>query len=151
MQKKIIIIGGAFVAIVVFIIMLLLETVFKTSPPSQPPNPTLVPTRTPDSIQISGVPIHNILQTGTQINDNGDTVFVDTPNYEIIYLPEFNQFIITILSTPFETVRLQAEEEFLLKTGTSRTDACKLDVSVGTTYEVDPTKADRNYGLSFCE
>lgn len=149
-KKFLIIVGGTIGVLLIFIVVLWLENTSKQAPIPSSPNPTAVPSRTPEKINISGVEVNNFLDGGTVINNNKDTQFIKTSEYQVIYLPQFNQFIITILSTPFLTVRQTAEEEFLQKTGVTQEQACRLDVTIGTTYDVDPINAGTNFPLSFC-
>jgi len=151
MSKKFIIVTtGTICVLLIFIIVLFLETDSKQDPLPILPTPTSAPIRTPEKINISGVEVDNFLIEGTVIDNKGDTVITEKPEFEIIYLAPFNQFIITVLATPFESVRQKAEAEFLQKIGTTKEDACKLDVTIGTTYDVDPINAGTNFPLSFC-
>lgn len=104
----------------------------------------------PSKITVSGVQMNDFLSSPLEKNENGDVLFAKTSQYQLVYLPNFEQFIITVLATPFDSNRKVAEEAFLTTLGIAQTQACKLRVSLGTTKFVDPENAGINYNLSFC-
>jgi len=68
-----------------------------------------------------------------------------------IHYTEYNQlYIITILDTPFETIRKQAEQALIGQLNISQKDACsKLKVTISAPYFVDPS-AKPQTRFSFC-
>ena len=48
-----------------------------------------------------------------KINERGDVTFVDRQNFQILYFSNENEFLISILDSPFEENRQEAEKEML--------------------------------------
>jgi hypothetical protein len=92
---------------------------------------------------------------GSRKSDNPYT----NPNYSIEYYKEVDpetekiyRFIrIFILQPPFEENREKAEEAFLEALSIQKKQVCELPVTLGTTFDVSPQYAGRNFSLSFCE
>jgi hypothetical protein len=81
----------------------------------------------------------------------GDTLVIEQDNdYSIVYFTKDQSFLISILSTPVQEVRIMAEQELLSKLKIQEADACKLNVVLTVPAGVDENLAGRNYGLSFC-
>ena len=146
----ILLIAGAFVTLA------LLFYIRSTAKPTTQTPPTIpVPTRVfpelpkNNTIESSGVEINNPFLSPKDLTTRGDVLFEKNPNFEIMYLKSFDEFLITILSEPFEENRIQAEAIFLARLGVTKEDACKLRVTIS------PPKKDgelsRTYRLSFCE
>mgnify|MGYP001574926590 FL=1 len=85
-----------------------------------------------------------------KINPQGDTLLFESDQFSIEFQPAFNKYLITIVATPFETIRKDAENKFLEVTGFSKDEACTKNVSVGTIISVDEQRAGKIFGLSFC-
>ena len=86
------------------------------------------------------------------INESGDLLIKSAQEYQIVYLKKFDQFLISIKKTPFETSRKIAEQDFLnniLKT--NKKLACQFNVKVVVPNFVDPELAGQEFSLSFCE
>lgn len=114
-----------------------------------PTAPTLYPTNS--LITVGGVQMKDFTKTSTQMNQEGDLSIANVANsYQIVYLAHFQQFLITILGSPFDTQRQAAETAFLQSLGISQADACKLSVSISTPRYVNPDQAGQQYPLSFC-
>jgi hypothetical protein len=142
-----------------------------TNPPAGQPTPTdknkplslLRPTLRADQIiedpsaktielPRAGVRVNNFYKRiVVRTNPEGDTIVVDDSGYQIIFMPKSEQFLISILGSPFEKVRKEAEEELLHILGIGRADACRLDVKITTPRFANPAQAGKNFGLSFCE
>lgn len=115
--------------------------------------PTITPVQNPSLTKkttISGVEVNNIMLSPIQKNDDGDVEFAKTNSYSITYLPAYKQFLITILSLPFDTARKDAETALLQKLGVKEQDACILNVVIDVPFFVDPALSDKTYPLSFC-
>lgn len=138
-----------------------------TTTPSSAPTPTIfyvppsiptpiIPTPTPvdktsSSISIYGVTVNNFYKTAQPVDTEGDVQLEKVQNsYQILYLPQFNEFLISILGSPFDTIRTQAENELLSQLGISQQQACQLNVSEGTPQRINPNEAGISYPLSFC-
>lgn len=150
MIKKILI-----TATLLFIVIIGLLAIYKQVLPTV--NPTPIPTIpvfiTPvgDKINISGITVNDFRKTPVEVNDKNDTLIVDNEKFQIVYLAQFNKFLITILSSPFEQVRKEGELEFLKVLGISQEDACKLTVEVNTTQFANPDFSGTAFPLSFCQ
>ncbi len=116
--------------------------------------PTPFPTpsfpQTPE-ITISGVEVKNFYQNAEEYSKQGDVQFSSIPQYNLVYLSKFNEFLISILSSPFEETRVLAEKDFIEKLGITEQEASKLTVTVTTSKAINPDFAGKKYRLSFCE
>lgn len=119
---------GLFVLILVLILNLVLPT-----KPGQTPSQQQKPYSSPK-----------------QINSQGDLLFLENENYKIVYLPNFTQYNISILSSPFNYYREQAEKEFLSLFGINQQQACSLNVVITTPRFANPEESGKEYMLSFC-
>lgn len=104
-----------------------------------------------ETITISDIEIGNFYKGKAQKTSYGDVLIETKDEYHIIYHPENESFLVSVLSSPFETVREKAEEVFLKKLGITINEACKLDVSITTPRFINPIESGKIYGLSFCE
>jgi hypothetical protein len=86
----------------------------------------------------------------TQVIEDGVLMIKKTANYWITYDPANSTFWIAVSGTPFVTIRAAAEQDFLTTLGVSKTDACKLDVSVGAPYTSGSSASSQSVPLSFC-
>jgi len=118
--------------------------------------PTAIPTvgefKIPEeeTIEISGVKMKNFYKTGKIINKNNDVEIKATEEYSFDFFPLTSQFILSITSSPFEAVRIKAEEEFLKELGFVG-DFCKLNIIISTPRFVNPEEAGESFKLSECE
>ena len=102
---------------------------------------------------ISNVKMNNFFNSANILNKEGDMQVSDATNsgYNITYLSQFNEFLISINKSPFDQFRIQAENNFLTKLGINQQEACKLTVVITTPRFVNPNQAGQNYSLSFCQ
>ncbi|HVO28553.1 MAG TPA: hypothetical protein VMT81_01040 [Candidatus Paceibacterota bacterium] len=115
--------------------------------PFTPPTGATLTIGTPEG----GVVMNNFYNTTRQVSADHTAILIEqTSTYNITYYAPDSSFNILIEAAPFETVRAEAEQAFLQALGISQADACKLNVKVGTTIDVDPDYAGVNLGLSFC-
>ena len=122
-----------------------------TQPSTQIPEGATLKFPEGNTIKISNKEVENFYKTAYPINNNGDVVFSETENYKIIYFPKGEQFLISILGTPFEEAKKEAEQQFLQSLGISESEACELNVSVSTPRFANEAESGKNYKLSFCE
>ncbi len=115
------------------------------------PKPTVFQNQKKNRVTISDVTMLNPLENPVKRTQEGDVVFASETAYQLLYLPTFNQFLITILTPSFETGRKQAEQALLDNLGISEQDACLLNVDMGTPASINPTEAGKRYPLSFCQ
>ncbi len=102
-------------------------------------------------IPVSGINVKDPFVTKIQENKQGDVVFGKNPDFEIIFLPKFEEFLISINGSPFEEKRQKAEEELLGKLSISQEEACKLNVRIITPRHINPQESQQDYKLSFCQ
>ena len=84
------------------------------------------------------------------INPQGDTILLQTADYQIDFQPLNRKYLISILTAPFSEIRPQAEADFLRVAKLTKEEACKLDVSIAASYRTNPQEFGRQYRLSFC-
>ena len=84
--------------------------------------------------------------------DEKNMVLKTTADYQILYYAysEGPSFLISVLSSNIETARALGELNLLNILGISKTDACKLAVSVTVPQDVSAKAAGDDYRLSFC-
>lgn len=150
MIKKIIIISPILLTILLVVFFLFIGRSIEKKPSSFP-KPTSVPIDQPTlrKIEISGIKTNDFISRPTDLNRDGDVLFLKTSNYEAVYLKKYNQFLLNISSSSVEIIN-QAEEEFLKKLGISKKDACRLDVIVNSPYVPNPNLSMPRKTLSFC-
>lgn len=139
--------------------------IFKLRQPTQntsiQPNVTLslLPSRqidqissqpTGETILVSEVSMKNFYTFAENIKPDGEVVITQNDNYRIIYTPQREYFLISILSSPFEEIRNEAETVFLQLLGITQDQACHLNLSITTPRFVDPEFAGKSHPLSFC-
>ncbi len=169
-MKKIIIIGlVGLVLVAVGIWMLLPGNPISTPQPAPTPTSTPVATGTLPGVTLApeaAFPTSTTVLIGTpkgsvevrnfykdfvsRSYDKTSITVAATTSYSISYYAPDGSFSISIDRPPFVAVRAAAETAFITNLGISRSDACKLKVSVGTSLSVDPNYAGKNLGLSFC-
>lgn len=87
----------------------------------------------------------------TDINARGDALIKDTGDAHIIFFNETESFLISILESPFEVKRREAEQEFLETMSLTEEEACKLNVEITTPLFANPDEAGKIFRLSFCK
>lgn len=102
------------------------------------------------TIPISDVNVNNFYNLNPKINERGDVTFVDRQNFQIIYFSKENEFLISVLGSPFEEKRQEAEKEFLKQLNIVEEKACQLKVVISTPTFANPNESGQNYRLSFC-
>lgn len=99
---------------------------------------------------VSGVVVNDFGKIGRVIDAKGDMVFTDNSSYQVMYLPLFKIFYVTVLEPPFEQNRILAQNYFIQTLGITREQSCRLTVYVDTTVAVDRQKGGKKYNLSWC-
>lgn len=149
------------ILVIILIVFLLLMSYFlfklaKGRPSGLVPQPTPSSTsnyskfKKGDKIIISNVEMNDVLSNPVETNSFGDGLILKGNSYQIVYLKNSNNFLISILDSPFEKFKLVAEQEFLRLLGVSEIDACRLNVTVTTPAFANPAEAGGIYKLSFC-
>lgn len=153
MNKKIIILA-TLIGLLTFLIATLLM-VFNRTPPELPPPAPISVTPISESgvsakkITISGIKTNNFLANPIKTNSRGDAVFIKTPEYQIVYLKNYEEFVINLSTSSAET-RDSAENDFLSKLGVTKEEACRLRVTVSAPYVSTQTVSMPQKSLSFC-
>ncbi|MFH1971552.1 MAG: hypothetical protein ABIJ05_04180 [Patescibacteria group bacterium] len=160
MNKKKIIIFVALILIVFVFYLVLSKRNSKNNPTinNNLPLPAgVLPTASPTfkkpigpTIPISDVNVNNFYNLNPKINERGDVTFVDRQNFQILYFSKENEFLISILGSPFEESRQEAEKEFLKQLNINEEKACQLKVIISTPNFANPNESGQNYKLSFC-
>ena len=130
------------------------ETIFEKNIPSEETSSSvLLPTNSQNSstITISGVKMKDFYKSDPKVNERGDVTLADEEGFDILYFSKENSFLISILGSPFESVRIDGEREFLNLLNINETEACKLDVAITTPLFANRNEAGKIYKLSFCE
>lgn len=168
MKKKVIVIGGVFILVLVIILGFLQsrravdtikeEPAQKTedqtgvSRPVKTPfvKKTILVPNTPKFIS-SGVEINNVFKSSNAtVTPEKDVIVVDKTGFQIRYLSQFDQFLITVLNPNFEAGRADAEKALIQSTGVSMEDACKLNVSISTPAYINDQYGGKTFKLSSC-
>lgn len=121
--------------------------------PQAPPLPTVIPANPQilNRLDIQGVFVNNFLENSKTIEKTGEVFIEENRKYSIIYHSPDESFLIYISSSPFETIRSEAENTFLKKLGINEPSACKLSVIEQTPYFANPENSGIQYPLSFCQ
>jgi len=96
------------------------------------------------------VHVNNFYNFGSGVTDGGVIIIKATSTYWFTYDPLTSEFWIAISGTPFNTLQLVAEQDFLATLGVSEADACKLSVSEGVPYSPGNSLDGQSFPLSFC-
>lgn len=105
----------------------------------------------PQSTTVSGVNVRNFEANPVLKNTENDSLIIDNNDYQIAYVKQYNQFLITINNKDFEATRKIAEDAFITNLKISKTDACKLKVSISTPAFVNQDLSGQEFPLSFCK
>ena len=101
----------------------------------------------PEKLDLDRIETDNFLNNPVAKTPQGDALIVKTSDYQIAYLKQFNEFIISI-STSSAQVRSVAEAAFLEKLEITEQEACRLNVSVSAPFV--NVEQSTNKRLSFC-
>jgi hypothetical protein len=74
----------------------------------------------------------------------------DDRGYQLLFVENAQEFLITLFSAPLGETRSLAEEDFIERLDISEYDACRLKVSVRALDSIDPAYREKELGLSFC-
>jgi len=96
------------------------------------------------------VSIVNIYKKSVADASFNGVIFKDNNLYYIAYYPNPEGFIITINNSDIERARAAAEKDFIETLKISKSDACKLNISLAVPMSVRESIAGQNFGLSFC-
>lgn len=94
--------------------------------------------------------VQEVIKHGEPLDTQGNKDIARTNRYGIMYAPGSKSFVISILASPFEEVRNEAEAAFLQNTGLTKEEACMVNVSIGVPHFVSPERAGQVFPLSFC-
>lgn len=118
--------------------------------PVQKITPKISVTNAPGKSVVSGVIVNDISKIGRVIDAKGDMVFSDDRRYQVMYLPLYKIFYVTVLEAPFAQNRILAENYFIKTLGITRDQSCRMTVYVDVSEVIDPKKGGKKYNLSWC-
>ncbi len=152
-MKKLVFVATIIVTLFGIVILFAFLSSIKQPKTNQPNNVNATPTiPQSDTLSLSGTPIKNFYKGAAKIDKQRDVYIIDEPNkYQIMYFEKFNNFMISITGSPFESLRQEAEKIFLEKTGMSQAAACQANVEITTPYYANPDFSGKSYPLSFCQ
>ena len=104
-----------------------------------------------NGIEMNSVYGQSIKTLSTEKQSETEVSFITNSNYLVNFYPLANTFTITITNPDFHSIRPIAEQALLSKLDIDPEQACFLDIKVGTPASVNPSLADKDYPLSFCE
>jgi hypothetical protein len=81
----------------------------------------------------------------------GDILFADTEEFQLLYFAKEDEYLISILSNPFDEIRPVAEEAFLSALQINKATACALKVYVSSPVWINPNQSGQIFPLSFCK
>lgn len=132
-----------------------IETGFLTSTPSptfsqQSASFSQITPKISQRIYISGVSVKNFYQLA-EVDFSKTYELASNERYRITFVPQKNLFFVVIYSSPFSSVRKEAETELVNLLDVEEKDACLLSVQIVTSLKVNPEYAGEYHPLSFCQ
>ncbi len=103
-----------------------------------------------DTITISGVQVKDFTKGIENANEKSYITLSKNDDYHIFYIPSQTLFYISVLNSPFDKYKLEAEKKFLEDLEINQNEACKLNVDMTTPNAVNPDHAGQIYHLSYC-
>jgi hypothetical protein len=88
----------------------------------------------------------NILES----NSAGEMLLSNEKDYHIVYYGPDQSFLITLYALPIPETQKKAEDALLYILNISKEEVCKLKVSIGVPYQLDPNYIGVRLPLSFC-
>jgi hypothetical protein len=170
MNKKVIVVGAIIIVVIGTIVVLFLVrgnasnsgtpggvsttttgtlpiTVVTSTPVTPAPTSSVITFGTAEG----SVTTTNFYQNAALITQDQQSVVIkNEADYSITYNVADSSFIISILSTPLEAARQEAEAAFLSSLGISQQDACKLTVYEAVPIGVSDEYPGESFPLSFC-
>lgn len=132
------------IAIVGMLVLGVLSSLFGPSDSSNLQTPSTV--RVDDSDRSGG---SDTFRTTTEVSNV--TPITTKGTYEVLYIDDFDEYLITVTESPFDDFRTVAEQGFIKSLGITEEEACGLNVKIATPLFANPDEAGVEYGLSFCE
>jgi len=128
--------------------VLLLKNYKKTLPSVAPPPKASekLTLKTPGG----DVVINDITKNPVSTGDNRAILFARTEDYDMLFFPTDQGFIITLSQPDIQIARTHAEEDFLKILGINKQQACRLTVSLAVPVSISEKASGLDYGLSFC-
>ncbi len=88
----------------------------------------------------------NVLES----NSAGEMLLVDEKDYQIVYYAPDQSFLMTLYTLPIPETQKKAEDALLRILNISKEEACRLKVSIGVPYQLDPNYIGVRLPLGFC-
>lgn len=124
--------------------LIVLAIIGWTSKSPTPQTPALNPT--PSPVSTGTVPLAKV-STAPQKEFATD----NQNSYKIVYDPNYDYYIISVLGTPFDKIRIQAEQALIKKLKLPETAACsQIKVHIGAPYFANPDQNQTYDTFSFC-
>lgn len=136
--------------VIIIIIIIIVFLVYKFLSPT-PASFSALEKSTGEKLNIADVSVNNFYKIKINTNPRGDTLFSQSTDYQIMYFSKEEQFLISIMGSPFEEKRALAELNFTQVLGITQEEACKLNVIINTPSFANPEESGTNYKLSFCD
>ncbi len=98
------------------------------------------------------LPVNNPRANSAATLSPNDVVIKENPDYQILFF-EYGQeksFLISITGENLSASREKAEADFLSSLDITKEQACKLNVSLSVSKDIDYSLAGQEFGLSFC-
>lgn len=135
-----------------------------SKPAATPSNPVTLPTgstRDPEDTQVqitlrdgSRATVPDFSRDDMRENASPEAGYevsgADIEDFQILYFPEGSYFLISLQTEPLSEARFAAEQALRQEMGLSTELLCKLNYEVRTSYDINPTYAGGNLGMSFC-
>jgi lipopolysaccharide export LptBFGC system permease protein LptF len=93
----------------------------------------------------------NVISQMKKANEEDTVLIIDRQGYQILYFRQSDQFLISVLKSPFEEIKQEAEKEFLRITQANKKILCQLNVVITTPRFANPDLAGQTFYLSFCK
>jgi len=104
-----------------------------------------------DKVLLGEVEVNNFYRTATVADKTYGFVFFEGEGYQIIFNDRDKSFLISILGSPFEQYRTEAEESLLKVLEISEAESCSLKVVITTPLFANREESGTQFPLSFCE
>jgi hypothetical protein len=103
-----------------------------------------------NTLSVSGVLVKDFTKDIENPNDKSFITIVQTESYHIFFIPNQSLFYISVIQSPFEKYKDEAEQKLLEVLDIEKVEACGLKVDITTPNSANPNHSGQIYNLSFC-
>lgn len=96
------------------------------------------------------IPVKDFRENILESNSAGEMLLVDEKDYQIVYYSPDQSFLMTLYVLPILETQKKAEDALLRILKITKEEACRLKVSIGVPYQLDPNYIGVRLPLSFC-